>query len=72
MADGQALSFMSSNESAGDGGNFVDEETGSTWNIQGLAVGGPLEGHQLERVEHLDTFWFALAAFEPDTRVINP
>ena len=72
MADGQALSFMRSDESAGDGANFVDQETGSTWNIQGSAVGGPLKGHQLERVEHLDTFWFALAAFEPDTRVVNP
>jgi hypothetical protein len=72
MADGQVLTFVRANEPAGDGGNFTDEETGSTWNIQGLAISGPLEGHQLERVEHLDTFWFALAAFEPDTRVVDP
>ena len=64
-ADGQALTFSRSDDV------FVDAETNSTWNIQGLAVDGPLTGHQLEQVEHLDTFWFALAAFEPDTRVIS-
>ena len=48
---------------------FVDSETGSTWNIAGLAVDGELAGMQLEPVEHLDTFWFAFAAFAPDTRV---
>ena len=72
IVDGQMLSFTRTSEGAVDGGNFTDVETGSTWNIQGLAVSGPLAGQQLERVEHLDTFWFALAAFEPDTRVINP
>lgn len=69
--DGQTLTFGRTSESAVNGGNFVDAETGSVWNIQGLALSGPLAGQQLERVEHLDTFWFALAAFEPDTRVVN-
>lgn len=70
--EGQSLTFSRTSEAAADGGNFTDEETGSTWNIQGLALSGPLAGSQLERIEHLDTFWFALAAFEPDTRVVNP
>jgi hypothetical protein len=30
-----------------------------------------LEGASLQRVPHLDTFWFAQAAFEPDTVVIE-
>jgi hypothetical protein len=69
--DGQTLTFARTNESGVDGGDFVDAETGSVWNIQGLALSGPLAGQQLEHVEHLDTFWFALAAFEPDTRIID-
>lgn len=72
VADGQSLTFSRTSEDAPDGGNFTDAETGSVWNIQGLALTGPLAGEQLDQVEHLDTFWFALAAFEPDTRVVNP
>lgn len=67
VVDGQQLTFTRDDE-----GSFTDAETGSTWNIQGLAIDGELAGTQLQQIEHLDTFWFALAAFEPDTRVINP
>lgn len=48
----------------------VDGETGSGWDILGRAVSGPLSGSRLEQVAHLDTFWFAQAAFRPDTQVI--
>jgi len=64
-ADGQALTFSRSAD-----GSFEDAETGSTWNIQGIATAGALQGEMLEQVEHLDTFWFAVAAFEPDTRIV--
>ena len=50
-----------------DGAFFVDAETGSRWSIAGDAFAGPLKGAQLDRVAHLDTFWFAWAAYEPDT-----
>jgi hypothetical protein len=50
---------------------FVDEETGSTWTIAGIAVDGPLEGSRLERAEHLDTFWFAWSTYRPDTVLID-
>ncbi len=66
VIDGQVLTFDRT-----DDGVFVDAETGSSWNIQGLALDGPLAGEQLQPVEHIDTFWFALAAFEPDTRVVT-
>jgi len=62
--DGQTLTF----NRTGDG--FVDTETGSRWDIFGTAVEGPLEGATLEAVEHVDTFWFAWAAFAPSTRVL--
>lgn len=63
--DGRSLSF----EPADDG--FTDAETGSTWNIQGVAVGGELEGERLDPVEHLSTFWFAWVAFTPETEIAD-
>ena len=63
--DGRRLMFAPS-EPARDG-VFRDDETGSTWNILGVATAGPLEGAQLERIVHQDHFWFAWAAFEPGT-----
>ncbi|MGA9749977.1 MAG: DUF3179 domain-containing protein [Nocardioides sp.] len=53
------------------GAGFVDTQTGSRWNIAGEAVSGPLRGARLEPVRHLDTFWFAWVAFQPDTRLIG-
>ena len=52
-----------------DSGAFIDEETGSTWNVLGRAVDGPLEGETLTPVIHANHFWFAWAAFKPTTRV---
>jgi hypothetical protein len=52
-----------------DGDKIVDEETGSSWNILGQAVEGPLTGEQLQPIIHGDHFWFAWAAFKPDTLV---
>ena len=64
--DGEPLTFEL------DGDRFVDAETGSEWSIFGLATAGPLAGTQLEQLSHVDTFWFAWAAFEPDTEVVAP
>ena len=50
----------------GDGG-FHDEETGSTWNAYGEAIAGELEGRQLSWINAFPHFWFAWAAFYPDT-----
>ncbi len=52
-----------------DGDNFVDDETGSIWNILGHAVEGPLRGQQLEPIFHTNIFWFAIAAFSPDAMI---
>jgi hypothetical protein len=52
-----------------EGEGFVDEETGSTWNLFGRAVAGELEGVRLEPIVHDNTLWFAWAAFRPETRV---
>jgi hypothetical protein len=66
-ADGRRLTF----EPAGDG-RFTDRQTGSTWTMAGRAVKGPLEGRSLEPVAHGNHFWFAWAAFRPETRVWRP
>lgn len=59
---GQKLTFTP----AGDG-VFVDDQTGTTWNIFGESE----DGSQLEAVPHLDTFWFAWATYRPDTVILN-
>jgi hypothetical protein len=48
---------------------FVDHQTGSRWNVLGESIAGPLEGLRLRPQRHLDTFWFAWVAFQPDTRL---
>lgn len=58
---GQQLTFRREN------GRFVDTETGSTWNIVGQAIEGPLAGKQLTPIVHANQFWFSWAAFKPDT-----
>ena len=47
----------------------VDDQTGSTWNILGEAVEGPLEGRKLDKVVHANHFWFAWQAFNPETEI---
>ena len=61
--DGQTLTFRA------EGDGFVDEQTGSLWNVLGQAVGGPLAGKSLAPIVHGNHFWFAWAAFAPETRV---
>jgi hypothetical protein len=65
VVDGRALTF------AAEGDQFVDEETGSVWLISGEAISGPLEGSSLDRVEHLDTFWFSWSTYQPNTTLIE-
>jgi hypothetical protein len=62
-ARGRALTFQRN------GDRFVDDQTRSRWNILGESIGGPLEGARLPAQQHLDTFWFAWVAFQPDTRL---
>jgi hypothetical protein len=50
-----------------------DEETGSVWNLSGQAVGGPLDGQELTPIsDTITAYWFAWAAFHPDTDVWAP
>ena len=61
--NGKILTFAQ----AGDG--FVDAQTGSAWNILGLATAGSLRGTRLMPIVHGQHFWFSWAVFRPETRV---
>ncbi len=61
--DGRKLTFEFQD------GQIVDRETGSAWNVLGQAIDGPLAGKRLTPIVHGDHFWFAWAAFKPDTIV---
>lgn len=64
VIDGQALTFEVRDDS------LVDVETGSTWRVDGQATAGPLAGRRLEPVaEAFVAFWFAWAAFYPETEL---
>jgi hypothetical protein len=64
--DGRKLTFVRED------GEIKDLETGSSWDILGRAVSGPLEGEVLTPIVHGDHFWFAWAAFKPDTLIYQP
>lgn len=64
--DGRHLTFSWRND------GFTDAETGSRWTVLGRAETGPLAGKQLQPVVHGNHFWFAWAAFKPDTRIYTP
>jgi hypothetical protein len=66
VVDGRELTFVRDGEADAP---IRDRETGSTWSVTGLAVAGELEGARLEPIIHGDHFWFAWAAFSPQTTI---
>ena len=62
--DGQVLTFRPDGE-----GGFEDDETGTTWDLLGNGVDGPLSGERLERVIADTPLWFAWAAFNEGSAV---
>jgi hypothetical protein len=61
--NGQVLTFTSTDR------GFKDEQTGTTWNLLGQGLDGPLEGEQLKRIISAEHFWFAWSIFRPDTEL---
>jgi hypothetical protein len=66
VVDGRALTFSFRD------GAFVDEETGSRWNLSGIATSGQLQGRRMEALPSRSSFWFAYVAAFPDIRVALP
>lgn len=52
-------------------GGYVDRQTASRWDITGRAIDGPLTGERLRPLRHDQQFWFALAAFLPNARILR-
>lgn len=52
-----------------DAGTFVDAVSGIEFDVFGRALDD--RELRLESVEHLDTFWFAIAAFETDAEIVD-
>ena len=61
--DGETLTFSLVD------GNFVDDQTGTTWDILGEALEGEMAGKSLSPIVHGNHFWFAWGAFNPDTLI---
>jgi hypothetical protein len=64
VLDGRRLTFE---RDGGPGSPIRDRGTGSSWSISGQATEGPLAGRELDPIVQGDHFWFAWAAFRPDT-----
>jgi len=62
---GQELTFRV------EGGEIVDEQTGSVWSLGGRVRSGNFQGEELTSVHHLDTFWFAWSSHKPDTEIFR-
>ncbi len=65
VIDGRVLHF----DPEPDG--FRDRETSTSWDVLGRGVAGPLADRRLTPIVHVDTFWFAWAAFRPTTRILT-
>jgi hypothetical protein len=66
VVDDQSLTFE---RDEAEDAPITDVETGSTWDITGRAIEGPLAGTVLEPLNNGDHFWFAWAAFVPHTDI---
>ncbi|MGE0688514.1 MAG: DUF3179 domain-containing protein [Dehalococcoidia bacterium] len=66
IVDGRELSFRA------DGDTFADSQTGTRWDILGRGVSGAMKGRVLTPVVSGTHFWFAWAAFQPETRIWSP
>jgi hypothetical protein len=66
IVDDRALTFEFAD------GKIMDDQTGSVWNIFGMAISGELAGKKLTPVVSINHFWFSWAAFRPETRIYQP
>lgn len=65
LEDGTVLDFVWDDSS----NTLRDEQTGSIWNLFGEAIEGELAGTELTQLVAAPHYWFAWAAFHPETNV---
>jgi hypothetical protein len=65
-----ARAFETSSTFSVQDGRIVDDATGSVWSVEGRAIEGERAGDQLDVVaSSYVAFWFAWAAFQPQTTI---
>ena len=68
--NGQTLTFFRINRFVD--GRFFNEETGSEWSFEGLAIDGGLVGTHLQKIaKSYVSFWFSWSTFIPNTFLIE-
>ncbi|MFQ6136958.1 MAG: DUF3179 domain-containing protein [Candidatus Hydrothermarchaeales archaeon] len=50
-------------------GRLLDKETESQWNFEGESTSGTNSGKRLNKVDALEIYWFAWAAYHPETEL---
>ena len=63
LIDGSPLTFKSKS------GQFIDNETNSTWDITGLCINGKLKGKKLTPGRFSNHFAFAWLSFHPESEI---
>ena len=53
------------------GGQMLDDQTHSVWNMKGESVSGELRGVRLERPVYTQVYWFSWAAFYPNSLIFK-
>ncbi len=51
---------------------MIDKQTGSRWNMDGVAIDGDMKGRSLTRLPVEVGFWFTWSTFHPDTELFVP
>ena len=69
-SDTQILTFESRKNTDGVT-EFMDKETQSVWNVEGVAVDGKLKGKSLKRLENHLSQWYGWAAYFPETTIFE-
>jgi hypothetical protein len=64
IVDGEVLKFRVEDES-------VTDSSGTTWDLRGRAVAGPLKDSQLVFVTSFVTEWYGWAAYHPETTIFG-
>ena len=49
--------------------NMTDQETGTIWNIKGVAIDGELSGSRLKQIPAYNSMWFAWITFWQNTEI---
>lgn len=65
IVDGQKLDFRYDKNST----KITDKQSGSEWNLEGIAIEGPMKSKHISRLPFDEGFWFEWVAFHPETDV---